>query len=161
MEGGSLDRHGKTLNSVEDSIRNGRPISLAGDQFGNFGQRCNKSPSQSCLMLVCYQNFDRVFSNYRARFPGVQKNCLIGVVVDTGDAFNGTSGRKIDVATEDIVKARTLSGPGRYFEIESAGCNSGSGDKRACLVNNLQASCVPGDRNVAGTRSLQKTAAVR
>lgn len=142
MEGGPLDRHGGRLNSVEESIQNGRPVSVAGDIHGEFGRRCNQSPKKACLILLCYKNFDQVFPEYRARFPGVQKDCLIGVVVDTGGAFYGTNGRKIDVATRSIEKARKISGGGRYYEIETDDCNASRDDKRKCEVNNVTAACL-------------------
>lgn len=143
LEGGPKDRHGRLLNSVEESIQNGQPVSLAGDIYNEFGQRCNQSPKSACLMLLCYNNFDQVYPEYRARFPGVQKNCLIGVITDTGGAFFGTNGKKIDVATRSIEKARKISGAGRYYEIETDSCKKASGrDKRNCVVNNVQAACV-------------------
>jgi hypothetical protein len=160
MEGGAIDRYGQKLNSVEQSIKNGRPVSLAGDTQGQFGSRCNTSPSRSCLMLVCYDNFDQTFPEYRSRFPGVQKNCLIGVVVDTGGAFTGTSGRKIDVAVNDIKKAETLSADGRYFEIEASNCKAGA-DKRACPVNSLMATCVPAGTSSAPGVKINKTQGVQ
>lgn len=147
LEGGEKDRHGRKLNSVEESIKNGRPVSLAGDKDGEFGRRCNQSPTKACLMLVCYEKFDEVFPEYRARFPGVQKNCLIGAIVDTGGAFYGSNGGKIDVATRSITKARTISGAGRYYEIQTDTCKKGVGDKRDCVVNNIQAACVPEGSN--------------
>lgn len=142
MEGGPKDRHNGYLNSVEESIQNSRPVSVAGDIHGEFGRRCNQSPKKACLILLCYKNFDQVFPEYRARFPAVQKDCLIGVVVDTGGAFYGTNGNKIDVATRSIEKARKISGGGRYYEIETDDCNSSTDDKRTCKVNNVTAACL-------------------
>lgn len=160
LEGGSKDRHGRQLNSVEESIHNGRPVSLAGDIYGEFGRRCNQSPSKACLMLVCYENFDATYPEYRARFPGVQANCLIGAIVDTGGAFYGTNGQKIDVATRDIKKARKISGSGRYYELETETCNRSSGDKRDCVINNIQAACSPGGAP-SGTSAAPGKPAVR
>jgi hypothetical protein len=155
LEGGSRTRYGKELNSVEQSIKNGNPVSLAGDTEGAFGQRCNRKDS-ACMMLVCYPKFDATYPEYRAKFPGVQKNCLIGLIEDTGGAFKGKGGSKIDVATQSIEKARKISGDGSWTEIKTLGCDGSVDAKRKCVVSNVKAECggaSGGDEAVASSSS--------
>lgn len=145
MEGGEFDRWGKDpkknkLNSVEEAIKNKRPVSLAGDTKGGFGKRCN-SRNSACLMLVCYPSFDKNYPNYRRTFPNVPKNCMIGAVVDTGSAFTHKGGTKLDVATKDIQIARSLKETGEWTELQSPNCKGGAGVVRACDVSKLEINC--------------------
>ncbi|MGE4130275.1 MAG: SH3 domain-containing protein [Bdellovibrionales bacterium] len=140
MEGGSKDRYGLPLTSVEESIRNGRPVSLAADHTGSFGRECNRK-GNPCLMLVCYSQFDRLYPSYRRKFPGVPANCLIGVIVDTGGAFGGSNGRKIDVAVQNRRVYQSVSGSGSYTKISTPTCEGSVSKKRVCDVSSLRVAC--------------------
>jgi len=113
MEGGNKTRFGEAINSVEDSIRNGRPVSIAMDYKGSFGAECNRR-NRRCTLLVCSKGFSSAFPAYNNAFPNVPNNCFVGIVEDTGGAFKYKGTAKIDIATRHS----------RYYRSNPKGFNS-------------------------------------
>lgn len=100
LEGGKHTRFGaETLNSVENSIRNGRPVSIAADYTGAFGKQCNQR-NQRCLIAFYVEGFDELFPGYRRKFSYLPKDWFLGIVEDTGGAFVGKGSKRFDVAIE-------------------------------------------------------------
>jgi hypothetical protein len=109
LEGGNRDAFGETINSIEDAERNGRPVTIAADNYGSFGRQCNRE-SKRCLVLIHTAGFDTYFPAYRKRFPHLPKNTFLGIVEDTGGAFAGTNGKRMDLATRNRSFARSVPG---------------------------------------------------
>ena len=109
MEGGGLDLFSERINSVEDSIKNGRPITLAADKYGKFGSACNRE-DQRCLMLIHTKGFDRTFPGYRQKFKYLPKDTFLGIIEDTGGAFAGKAGTRMDIAVRNRSLARAVPG---------------------------------------------------
>ncbi len=107
MEGGSKTRFGELLNSVEQAVKNGRPVSLAMDYTGAFGKKCNQK-ERRCTLLIHAPGFDNEYPTYAKRFPNLPKDTFIGIVEDTGGAFKGKGTSKIDLA----VRNRNLANGG-------------------------------------------------
>jgi hypothetical protein len=107
LEGGPRTRFGETINAVSDAIKNGRPVTVAADYKGSFGAECNQL-HRRCLMLVKATGFDRLFPEYRKKFPHLPKNTFIGIIEDTGGAFFHTAGRRFDLAIRSSALARAL-----------------------------------------------------
>lgn len=105
MEGGAHTRFSgrykkEYVNSVEDAINNGRPVTVAMDYKGEWGQRCNRREKR-CTLLVTASGFDKAFPQYRKKFPNLPDNTFLAIVEDTGGAFYGKGTKKIDIATRN------------------------------------------------------------
>jgi hypothetical protein len=113
MEGGNKNRFGEPINSVEDAIKNGRPVTVAMDYQGNFGKQCNSGRGKSgnrCLMLVSLNGFDKTFPGYARKFPNLPVNSFLAMVEDTGGAFKGKGTGKIDIASRSTSLYRNGGG---------------------------------------------------
>jgi hypothetical protein len=108
MEGGGRNRNGEKINSVEDAVINGRPVTLAADYTGSFGKTCNQRDHR-CTILVLAPGFDSMFPAYRRKFPNLPRNSFIGIVEDTGSAFIGSNGNHFDIAVRN--RALTVTNP--------------------------------------------------
>lgn len=100
MEGGPKNRYSEPINSIEDAAKNGRPVTLAADAYNRFGSACNQR-QRRCLILVLAPNFDSMFPEYRKKFTNLPRNSFLGIVEDTGDAFNGSNGTHFDIAVRN------------------------------------------------------------
>jgi hypothetical protein len=98
MEGGDKDLYGDVVNSIEDSSSNGRPVTLAADRAGAFGNECNRV-NQRCLILFHVVGFDQAFPSYHKHFPHLPKDTFLGLVEDTGSDFTHTNGSRFDLAS--------------------------------------------------------------
>lgn len=107
LEGGGNNRYSERINSIEDAIQNGRPVSIAADVYGKFGKACNRSSSR-CLILVTAEGFDRLYPQYRQRFPNLPANSFIGIIEDTGSAFFGKGTKRLDLAARSSRLARAI-----------------------------------------------------
>ncbi len=101
MEGGSSNRMGEKVNSMEQAAKNGRPVTVAMDRFGEFGAVCNnkdrRGNSKRCLMLVHLPGLDSMFPAYGKKFPNLPADSFIALVEDTGGAFSNKGTGKIDI----------------------------------------------------------------
>ncbi len=104
MEGGPRNRYSEPINSIEDAIKNGRPVTVAADIYGAFGNACNQRDNR-CLLLIHAAGFDMAFPSYRKKFPNLPRNSFIALVEDTGSDFFHTAGKRFDVA----VRSRRLA----------------------------------------------------
>lgn len=135
LEGGPKNQFSEPINSIEDAIRNGRPVTLAADTWGKFGADCNRREKR-CLILIKTEGFDRLFPAYRGRFPNLPRNSFLGIVEDTGGAFYGTKGKRFDLAARNQSLANTV--PGFFAEYASSlrlanPCGQGK-DSRHCVL---------------------------
>lgn len=105
MEGGPINRFTERINSVEDAIRNGRPVTVAADIYGPFGEMCNQRDKR-CLLLIRLPGFDTAYPSYRKKFAKLPRNSFIALVEDTGGAFFNTEGKRFDIA----VRSHNLAG---------------------------------------------------
>lgn len=102
---------GEYLNSVEDSIQNKRPVSVAADDKGAFGASCNSvRGDKRCTILIYLQGFDRLYPNYHKSFPHLPKDTFIALVEDTGGDFHYTKGHRFDIAVRSRQLARAAPG---------------------------------------------------
>lgn len=135
MEGGSKTRYGEPLNSVEQAIHNGRPVSLAADIYGSFGKRCNKRNSR-CTLLVYSRGFDKRYPNYKTKFPGLPADTFVGIVEDTGGAFYHKGTAKIDLAVRNRKIANGVSDKNMRFTEIANPCGKGK-KARYCNLSGL------------------------
>lgn len=164
MEGGNKTRFGEAINSVEDSIRNGRPVSVAMDYKGSFGEECNRR-NRRCTLLVCSKGFSSAFPAYTRAFPNVPNNCFVGIVEDTGGAFKYKGTSKIDIATRHNQYYRSNPrgfGSVAFSKIQSP-CGMAASSRR-CDVRKMEFetsgsnSCQKGVK-LAGGRASERTPA--
>lgn len=102
MEGGKRNRHGEKITSIEDAAKTGRPVTVAMDIRGEFGQKCNWKNStgtqrRSCLLLVHLPGLDEVYPEYKKKFPNLPKDSFLAIVEDTGGAFYHKGTGKMDI----------------------------------------------------------------
>jgi len=146
VEGGSKTRFQEPINSIEASIRNGRPVTLAADIYGSFGRDCNRR-ERRCTILVTIPGFDRLYPEYRRKFPHAPADSFFGIVEDTGGSFYGKGTSRLDMASLRASLARGATP--RYLrenqttwrKVESP-CGMRSSARRCDLSNvRLSSSC--------------------
>lgn len=96
---GSSTRFGEKLNSLEQAIKNGRPVSLAMDHTGSFGSVCNRAQSR-CTLLICGKGFDSKVPQYAKSIAGIPKDCFLGIVEDTGPSVSGKGDQQVMISVE-------------------------------------------------------------
>lgn len=101
MQGGKHTRFNskanpETVNTIQQAAINGRPVTVAMDYLGKFGQSCN-SLDRRCIVLVNVPGLDRAIPQYAAKFPNLPKDSFLAIVEDTGGAFYGKGTGKIDI----------------------------------------------------------------
>lgn len=140
LEGGAYTQFDEKLNSVEQSIKNGRPVSLSGDEFGEFGRSCNQK-ERRCTLLITVKGFSNLYRNYKDKFPHLPKDTFIGIVEDKGEAFAYKGTKKLDAAVVNRAYAASVPDSFKYTKwrkIENP-CGK-SASARNCDLSNIRIS---------------------
>lgn len=130
MEGGSKNRMGEKVNSIEDAAQNGRPVTVAMDRFGDFGSKCNwknnsGTSTRRCLLLVHLPGLDRKYPSYGNKFPNLPADSFLAIVEDTGGAFSHKGTGKIDIPFSRHNYHRSNPFKSVNFEVLEAGITDG------------------------------------
>jgi hypothetical protein len=137
MEGGRKNRHGETVNSIEDAAKNGRPVTIAADYLNTFGELCNQKYKR-CTLLIKMAGFDIAYPSYRKKFRYLPKNTFIAIVEDTGGAFVNTNGKRFDIASlsKKLQKGipRYMNQYVKWFRLHNP-CGSDDDSRRCNLAN--------------------------
>lgn len=112
LEGGSSDRFGGRAIPVEEQASSLRLVTLATDHTGEWGAAYNR-PNKRGLFLVHFPGIWSKVPGLGQALRGIlPEDTILGVVSDTGGAFEGRGSEKVDVAFNNIEVARSFSGQG-------------------------------------------------
>ena len=102
------NRFGEGIQSIDNSISSGKPFTIAMDHLGSWGTKCNKR-DQRCTILICTPDLDQAFPQYRKAFSNIPKNCMVGIVEDTGSSLVGKGTTRLLIATRNSQSNSKLS----------------------------------------------------
>lgn len=112
LEGGSSDRFGGRAVPVEEQASSLRLVTLATDHTGEWGAAYNRRDKRGLFLVHFPGIWSKVPGLGQALRGILPEDTILGVVSDTGGAFEGRGSEKVDVAFNNIEIARSFSGQG-------------------------------------------------